>query len=152
MTLTIRPATRSDAQTLARFNALMAEETEHRELDPVRLLAGVEALFQDPSRGLYYVAEADGKVVGQLMLTYEWSDWRNGTFWWIQSVYVDRTFRGTGVFRALYNHVLTLAKTRPDVCGLRLYVEHDNTAAKETYERLGMKKTPYEMYEIDFVM
>lgn len=149
---TIRPATRSDVPTLARFNALMAEETEHRELDAVRLLAGVEALFQEPSQGLYYVAEADGKVVGQLMLTYEWSDWRNGTFWWIQSVYVEKEFRGTGVFKALYQHVLTMAKSRPDVCGLRLYVEHDNTAAKETYERLGMKKTPYEIYEIDFVM
>lgn len=152
MPLTIRPATPSDAQTLARFNALMAEETEHRELDAVRLLAGVEALFQEPSRGLYYVAEADGNVVGQLMLTYEWSDWRNGTFWWIQSVYVDKAFRGTGVFKALYNHVLTMARNQPDICGLRLYVEHDNTAAKQTYKRLGMEKTPYEMYEIDFVM
>jgi GNAT superfamily N-acetyltransferase len=152
ISLTIRPATHSDARTLAQFNALMAKETENRELDPLLLQAGVESLFQDPSRGLYYVAETEGRVVGQLMLTYEWSDWRNGTFWWIQSVYVEKAFRGTGVFKALYHHVLTMAKDRPDVCGLRLYVEHDNTTAKQTYERLGMKKTPYEMYEIDFVL
>ena len=118
MSILIRPATNAEAWIIAKFNSLMAKETENRELDPVRLLAGVEGLFHDSSRGLYYVAEVDGSVVGQLMLTYEWSDWRNGTFWWIQSV----------------------------------YVEHDNTAAKETYENLGMKKTPYEMYEIDFVL
>ena len=152
MSILIRPATNAEAWIIAKFNSLMAKETENRELDPVRLLAGVEGLFHDSSRGLYYVAEVDGSVVGQLMLTYEWSDWRNGTFWWIQSVYVEEAFRGKGVFKTLYRHIESLAKDRKDVCGLRLYVEHDNSAAKETYERLGMKKTPYEMYEIDFVL
>ncbi|MEX0737535.1 MAG: GNAT family N-acetyltransferase [Bacteroidota bacterium] len=152
MPITIRPATMADSGCIAEFNAMMAKETENLELDPIRLHAGVEALFQDPSRGLYYIAETDGKVVGQLMLTYEWSDWRNGTFWWIQSVYVEKEFRGKGVFRMLYRHIESLARSRNDVCGLRLYVEHHNAAARETYERLGMKKTHYEMYEIDFVM
>lgn len=152
MTISIRPATPSDARVLAKFNALMAKETENRELDPSLLQAGVDSLFQDPSRGLYYVAESGGTIVGQLMVTYEWSDWRNGTFWWIQSVYVEQAFRGKGVFKTLYRYIESLAKDRKDVCGLRLYVEHDNTAAKETYASLGMKKTPYEMYEIDFVL
>lgn len=152
MTISIRPATPSDALVLAKFNALMAKETENRELDPSLLQAGVESLFQDLSRGLYYVAESGETIVGQLMVTYEWSDWRNGTFWWIQSVYVEQAFRGKGVFKTLYRHIESLAKDRKDVCGLRLYVEHDNSAAKETYESLGMKKTPYEMYEIDFVL
>lgn len=152
MSILVRPATSFDSKTIAEFNSLMAKETENRELDPTRLLAGVDGLFHTPSRGLYYVAELDGTVVGQLMLTYEWSDWRNGTFWWIQSVYVKHEARGTGVFKALYQHVMNLAKSRSDVCGVRLYVEHDNIAAKNTYERLGMKKTPYEMYEVDFVL
>jgi GNAT superfamily N-acetyltransferase len=113
---------------------------------------GVAALIKSPARGTYFVAEEKGEVVGQLLITYEWSDWRNGNFWWIQSVYVREEFRGKGIFRALFEHVHRLAKKRSDVCGLRLYVEANNASAQKTYTRLGMKKTFYEMYETDFVI
>jgi GNAT superfamily N-acetyltransferase len=91
-------------------------------------------------------------IVGQVLITYEWSDWRNGNFWWIQSVYVAEKFRGQGIFRALFNHVDALAKARTDVCGLRLYVDAHNASARKTYERLGMKRTNYELFETDFVL
>ncbi|MGB2868785.1 MAG: N-acetyltransferase [Bacteroidota bacterium] len=152
MKVTVRKARPADAATLAEYNRLMAEETEHRSLDAIVLRAGVDALLEDESKGLYYVAETAGGIVGQLMITYEWSDWRNGNFWWIQSVYVKREFRGKGVFQSLFEHVTSLAKQRSDICGLRLYVEENNTRAKKTYEGLGMKKTAYEMFEIEFVL
>ncbi len=152
MDLTIRQAVLSDAPVLVAFNESMAQETEGIQLDHGRLQKGIEALFQDQSRGLYFVAESDGKVVGQLMITYEWSDWRNGTFWWIQSVYTDKNFRNKGVFRALYRHVESLARSRNDVCGLRLYVEEHNSRAQQTYESLGMKYSQYRMMEVDFVL
>jgi GNAT superfamily N-acetyltransferase len=101
---------------------------------------------------MYFVAEVDGTVVGQLMVTYEWSDWRNGNFWWIQSVYVEREYRGKGVFKSLYDHVLSLARRQKDSCGLRLYVEKHNRRARKIYEDLGMKETDYLLYEIDFVL
>ncbi len=148
----IRPATLADAPFLVRGNASMAFETEHLTLDEARLRAGVEALFADPSRGLYWMAELDGRTVGQMMITYEWSDWRNGVFWWIQSVWVEPDARGRGVFKALYAHIETLARSTPGVCGLRLYVEHENTRAQTTYERCGMKRTAYQMFETDFVL
>jgi ribosomal protein S18 acetylase RimI-like enzyme len=148
----IRTARADDAPIIAQFNALMALETEHRTLEHETLRKGVEAAVGEPSKGTYYVAEIDGKVVGQLLITYEWSDWRNGVFWWIQSVYVREEFRGRGIFKALYRHVETMARKRTGVCGLRLYVEHDNQNAIRTYQRLGMKKTPYELFEIDFVL
>jgi GNAT superfamily N-acetyltransferase len=148
----IRQATSKDASAIVRFNLLIAEETEHRQLDSERLRKGVEAILSDPSKGVYFLAELEGKAVGQIMITYEWSDWRNGNFWWIQSVYVDRLHRGEGVFRSLYQHVNNLASQRADVCGLRLYVESQNERARRTYEQLGMKKARYEMYEIDFVL
>lgn len=152
MKTTIRQATSKDASVIVRFNALIAEETEHRVLDSERLGKGVETILSDPSKGIYFLAELDGNAIGQLMITYEWSDWRNGNFWWIQSVYVDRLHRGEGVFRSLYRHVCDLASQRADVCGLRLYVESQNERARRTYEQLGMKKARYEMYEIDFVL
>jgi len=86
------------------------------------------------------------------LITYEWSDWRNGNFWWIQSVYVAEDFRSGGVFKALFDHVHTLAKARADVCGLRLYVDAHNAKARQAYERLGLKKTDYELFEMDFVL
>ena len=150
--IAIRLATPGDAEFLVNGNASMARETEHLELDLDRLLAGVEALFQYPGRGLYYIAECDGRRAGQMMITYEWSDWRNGTFWWIQSVWVEPEFRGRGVFRALYSHVERLARADHSVCGLRLYVENDNRRAQATYERCGMKATAYRLYEADFVI
>jgi len=148
----IRQASLLDSATIADFNSRMAWETEHRRLDPDRVRKGVTALLNDSSKGTYFVAESNGKIVGQLLITLEWSDWRNGTFWWIQSVYVPEDSRGRGVFRALYQHVEKLAKQRQDVCGLRLYVEAENEGARDTYTRLGMKRTSYEMFETDFVL
>lgn len=148
----IRQATTADAAIVARFNAMMAIETESKTLDAALLQKGVEALLADSSKGIYFLAEVDGTVVAQTMITYEWSDWRNGTFWWIQSVYVAKEARGAGVFKALFDHIHALAASRPDVCGLRLYVEENNVRARQTYERLGMKLSHYRMYEMDFVL
>ena len=149
MDLSVRLAAPSDVSIIAEFNAAMAKETEEIELNRERLRKGVEALFADPSKGLYYIAESNGIIAGQMMITYEWSDWRNATFWWIQSVYVLPEYRRHGVFRALYRSIETIARTRGDVCGVRLYVEKDNDRAQKTYEALGMKHSHYEMMEID---
>ena len=143
MDLEIREAVASDAAQIAQYNALLAMESEGTRLAPDVAERGAEAMFADPSRGRYWLAEADGEVVGQLMLTYEWSDWRNGMVWWIQSVYVHGDFRRRGVFSALYRHVESLARQEPEVCGLRLYVERDNARAQSTYEALGMHTTNY---------
>jgi ribosomal protein S18 acetylase RimI-like enzyme len=147
----IRHAKLSDASMIADYNARMAWETERRRLDLKRVTKGARALIKDKARGFYFVAEMDGKVAGQLLITFEWSDWRNGNFWWIQSVYVAPEFRERGVFRALYAHVHKLAKSRRDVCGLRLYVEHENGRAQKAYARLGMKEAHYRIFETDFV-
>ena len=148
----IRRATTQDTDTIAEFNARLAQETEGRTLDRTLLRRGVSALLQDPAKGLYFLAIEGGSPVGQLMITTEWSDWRCGTFWWIQSVYVKSEERGKGVFRRLYDHVLAEARRQGDVVGLRLYVDRHNSAAQATYERLGMTKSDYEMYELDFVL
>ena len=145
--LTIQRATADDAEILAQFNAAMAQETENKTLDPKTVQNGVEAMFEDPTRGFYLVAVRGEQIVGSLMITTEWSDWRNGTFWWIQSVYVRPDARRTGVYRALHHAVRKRAKTTESVCGLRLYVERGNTAARETYEALGMTEMSYRMYE-----
>ncbi|MBN9659771.1 MAG: GNAT family N-acetyltransferase [Acidobacteria bacterium] len=150
--ITIRLADPADAEFLVRGNASMALETEHLSLDLDRLRDGVHALFENTSRGVYYVAEVKGRRVGQMMITYEWSDWRNGMFWWIQSVWVEPEFRGRGIFKALYAHVEQLARADAGVCGLRLYVEQDNERAQGTYVRCGMKRTAYQMFEADFVL
>jgi GNAT superfamily N-acetyltransferase len=152
MNIIIRSATLADAATIARFNTGLALETEQITLDNARLLKGVEALLIDSTKGFYIIAETESGIVGQLMITYEWSDWRNGVFWWIQSVYVEKAARGTGVFKALFDHIQTLAKSSANVCGLRLYVEKSNDRAKKTYERLAMHLSHYEMYETDFVL
>ena len=148
----IRQARTTDAAVIADYNLRMARETERRRLNPARVRRGVAALLKDRAKGIYFVAEENGAVVGQLLITYEWSDWRNGTFWWIQSVYVAPEFRQRGVFRALYAHVHRLAKARRDICGLRLYVDADNTRAQKTYAHLGMARSHYEIYELDFVL
>ena len=149
MNLMVRLAAPSDASIIVEFNAAMAKETEGIELNREYLQKGVEALFADSSKGLYYIAESNGKIAGQLMITYEWSDWRNAAFWWIQSVYVRPEYRKQGVFRALYRSIETIARTCGDVCGVRLYVERENDHAQKTYEALGMKHSHYEMMEID---
>jgi len=151
-TIQIREATPADAEIIADYNAAMAHETEHLELDRERLLGGVRSILGDPAKGVYWVAESGGRVIGQMMITYEWSDWRNGNFWWIQSVYVHPDFRGQGVFRRIYEHVLERARASSGVCGLRLYVESDNESAQRTYEKMGMTRTRYQMFEDDFVI
>ncbi|RPI06121.1 MAG: GNAT family N-acetyltransferase [Ignavibacteriae bacterium] len=149
MNIVIRQATAADAVLIAEFNALMAKETEDLELDRERLRKGTKALSADPSKGIYYIAEADGTMAGQLMITYEWSDWRNATFWWIQSVYVLPAYRKHGIFRTLYRFVESLARSRGDVCGLRLYVDQSNTRAQQTYAALGMKPSHYQIMDMD---
>ena len=143
----IRRATVDDAETLARFNEAMAEETEDKPLDPDTVRAGVRAVFDTPEQAFYLVAERDGEVLGSLMITTEWSDWRNADFWWIQSVYVHPSARRTGIYTALHREVRRRAQEADEVCGLRLYVEQDNAAAQAAYEELGMGEPPYRMYE-----
>lgn len=148
----IRKATLTDAPVVAEFNLRLAEETEQLRLNPQTVSAGVAAVLNDPAKGLYFVAEAAGAVVGQLMVTYEWSDWRNGNLWWIQSVYVKPEFRSRGVFRALFEHLKSLARASHDVAGLRLYMHAENDRARRAYEHLGMKRSDYEIFEMDFVL
>jgi ribosomal protein S18 acetylase RimI-like enzyme len=152
MNILIRAATPADVSSIVEFNAAIAKETENIDLNRERLQRGVNALLTDPFKGIYYVAEVDNKVVGQLMITYEWSDWRNGFFWWIQSVYTDKAYRQKGVFKALYKHVEKLSRSSKDVCGLRLYVDEHNSRAQKTYESLGMKFTKYRIMEVGFVL
>jgi GNAT superfamily N-acetyltransferase len=147
MEFTVRPARPADAEAIVDFNARLAQETEHLTLDPALLALGVNAVLADPVRGRYWVAETDGRVVGQLSVTYEWSDWRNGWFWWIQSVYVLAEYRRLGVFRQLYRHVHQLAADETDVVGLRLYVENDNHAAQAVYADLGMTPIPFKILQ-----
>ncbi len=139
----IRAATIDDLETIADFNARLADETEDTSLDREMVRRGVGALLSDRSRGAYYVACDDGPIVGQIMHTREWSDWRNGDIWWIQSVYVRPEHRRRGVFRSLYAHLKALAASDPRVVGLRLYVEQENRGAQATYVGLGMKQTRY---------
>ena len=148
--ITIRQATLEDTEFLVAGNAAMALETESRSLDIHLLRAGVCALFDDPTRGFYLIAELAGRPAGQMMITYEWSDWRNATFWWIQSVYTLPESRGRGVFQALYAHVDAQARQRPNVCGLRLYVESHNHRAQAVYHRCGMREAVYRMFETDY--
>ena len=147
----IRSANTADAPFIADWNIRMAFETEQRQLDAQTVSAGVTALLQDSSKGSYFIAQVAGQPVGQMLITYEWSDWRNGTFGWVQSLYIVETFRCRGIFRALFEHVNALARARNDVCGLRLYVESENTHAKQVYSKLGMRRTDYELFETDFV-
>ena len=143
----VRQATPADAPLLIEFNCAMALETEGKELLPEVIGAGVRALLANPAAGFYVVAESEGRVVGALLITKEWSDWRNGTFWWIQSVYVRPEARRQGVYKTLYRHVQDLASNDPGVCGFRLYVERENARAQETYRALGMKQTHYLVFE-----
>lgn len=146
----IRTAEPEDADAIAEFNRAMAEETEQRRLDESILAAGVRGLLHNPTRGVYFMAQLGGRAVGQLLITYEWSDWRNGLFWWIQSVYVVPEMRRRGVYRALHEHVARNARQTQGVCGIRLYVDSDNRVAQDTYRRLGMSETGYLLFESDW--
>ncbi|HXW10976.1 MAG TPA: GNAT family N-acetyltransferase [Steroidobacteraceae bacterium] len=140
----------SDLEFLARGNEAMALETEHRTLDAGTVRRGVATALHDDAHGRYFVAEDEsGTAVGQLMVTYEWSDWRNGQFWWIQSVYVVPAARRHGVFKAMYRHVEGLARATAGVCGLRLYVESNNATAQRTYTRCGMHDAHYRVMEVE---
>lgn len=149
-TIRVRDATAKDVNILVEFNRRMALETETKELVPHIILAGVTGGLQRPDRCRYFVAERGGQVVGQAMITFEWSDWRNGELWWIQSVYVAPDHRRQGVFRSLYLHIESLARTAPCVRGLRLYVEQDNAIGQEVYASLGMVRAGYQVYEREF--
>lgn len=144
---TVRRATSADAPTLADFNSRMAAETEGKALDPDTVRRGVEAVFADGQKGFYLVAVRDAEIVGQLMVTKEWSDWRDGWFWWIQSVYVREDVRGRGIFRTLFTALEAEAERAGDAVGLRLYVERDNLRAQAVYARLGMDGDAYEVRE-----
>ncbi|MCY7347397.1 MAG: GNAT family N-acetyltransferase [Pyrinomonadaceae bacterium] len=145
----IRTANFEDADLLVDFNQAMALETEGKRLNPDILKSGVTAVFQDEKKGFYVVAESADQIVGGLMVTFERSDWRNAWFWWIQSVYILPEFRGKGLYRGLYQFVQQKAEAQGDVCGFRLYVEKENVSAQKVYEKLGMAKSHYLMYEAE---
>jgi ribosomal protein S18 acetylase RimI-like enzyme len=147
MPLAIRRATSDDLDVVVDFNRRLAEESEGKILDPAVLKAGVAQALADPKKALYFLAEDAGRVVGQTMITTEWSDWRNGWFWWIQSVYVRPEARRRGVFRALFEHISKAARQDSSVIGLRLYVDHENHAAQETYRNMGMVAAGYLVLE-----
>ena len=150
--INIRKAVMRDAETIAEYNILMAKETEKKDLDKQTVIRGVKAVIKDPHKGFYLVAEAGGGkgIIGQLLVTNEWSDWRNKYFFWIQSVYVREDFRQQGVFASLYRHLEDIGHYKKNVAGLRLYVEKNNKNAQTTYESMGMYNPGYEMYEVLF--
>ena len=147
--IVIRQATHLDISTIVMFNIGMASETEDKALDPITLQQGVSEVLSNPVKGFYLLALFSETIVGQLMITSEWSDWRNGYFWWIQSVYVKQDHRNRGVYKALNEEVLNSARLNGNVCGIRLYVDKDNTAAQQVYRNLGMSESNYDMYEIE---
>jgi GNAT superfamily N-acetyltransferase len=142
-----RNATPDDIDTLVAFQLAMAQETEDLRLDQDVCTAGVASVFNDPSLGGYFVAEDNAAVVGSTLITYEWSDWRNGVVWWIQSVYVLPESRRKGVYAGLYAHIQSLARNNVNVRGIRLYVDRRNTTAQKVYSRLGMNGEHYQVFE-----
>ena len=146
----IRQAGSADVEAIAHFNIALCRETEGRELDPVTVSEGVRRFVFEPARGRYFLALIGGEVVGQTAHTFEWSDWRNSEIWWIQSVYVHPVHRGRGVFRALFTHIKELGEADADCCGIRLYMERKNEAARHSYQRLGFSETGYEVFELIF--
>jgi GNAT superfamily N-acetyltransferase len=148
-TLLIRDACLADRPAIVEFNRCLALETEGKTLDPIILETGVSRALDDPERLRYWVAEisSPARLIGQAAITREWSDWRNGWLWWLQSVYVTQSYRGRGVFRGLYRHIHQMARAQPDVIGLRLYVEDSNHSARRTYQSLGMNPGGYSVYE-----
>ncbi|OFY62851.1 MAG: GNAT family N-acetyltransferase [Bacteroidetes bacterium RIFCSPLOWO2_02_FULL_36_8] len=147
--MTIRKAQIKDSVSLVENNLRMAYETEGKRLNKIILQKGVSAVLKFPEKGFYLIAEINGTVAGSLMITNEWSDWRNSTFWWIQSVYVLPEFRKKGIYRKLYREVKRLAKKEKNVCGIRLYVEKNNIKAQKVYEKTGMECSHYIMFEVE---
>ncbi len=145
--LEIRSAVPADAPAIVEFQILMARETEDLELDRETITGGVGAVFADPAKGTYWLAERDGRIAGCLLTTYEWSDWRNGTVLWIQSVYVPPEQRGHGIYRALYEHLKRRVELEPGLKGIRLYVDRRNAVAQRVYARLGMTREHYDLFE-----
>ena len=145
--ISIREAHREDAGKILDFQLLLAQETENRGLDKLVVTKGIKHVFDDPAKGKYYVAETSGKVVGCLLITYEWSEWRNGNIWWLQSVYVDASHRRTGVFRKMYEYIVEIITGDPSIAGLRLYVENNNGRAQKIYRSVGMKGDYYQVFE-----
>lgn len=143
----VRTGQEKDLETIVKFNIAMAMETEHKKLSLPIATDGVKSLFKNPQQGFYIVAEIEGQVAGSCMVTYEWSDWRNGLFWWVQSVYVRPEFRRRGIFTNLYEFLKEKASRESNVCGFRLYVEQSNHAAQKTYKSLGMSKSVYKVFE-----
>jgi ribosomal protein S18 acetylase RimI-like enzyme len=143
----IRKARQTDAETIAEFNQSMAMETEGKELHSDIIQSGVKRLFEKPEFGFYIVAEKEGVICGSLMITYEWSDWRDGLVWWIQSVYIPEECRRQGIYRKMYDFIQKEAGKDKDVKGVRLYVEKENFKAQQTYRNLGMNETGYIMFE-----
>ncbi|HCC70508.1 MAG TPA: GNAT family N-acetyltransferase [Bacteroidales bacterium] len=144
--LFIREARIIDAEKIIEFQKMMARETENISLDHETIYQGVHAVFADPYKGKYYVAEKNNEVIGSLLITFEWSDWRNSYIWWFQSVYIEPGSRRKGVFRQMCGHVRETAIQNNVPC-LRLYVEKNNTKAQKTYEEMGMNSNHYKMYE-----
>jgi GNAT superfamily N-acetyltransferase len=142
-----REARASDVASIVGFQIAMARETEELDLDREVCARGVQAVFEDASRGRYFLAENDGAVIASLMITYEWSDWRNGNVWWIQSVYVDPEFRQQRVYAGLYEHVKKLVQADESLRGIRLYVDRRNMTAQQVYTRLGMNGEHYQVFE-----
>lgn len=152
----VRQASQADLESIVAFSMAMALETEARKLDGSRLREGTRSLLDSPAHGFFMVAEAPQinppQLIGQLMITFEWSDWRNAVFWWVQSVYVAPAWRRRGVYRLMHDHIVAQAKADPKVCGIRLYVERDNRTAQTVYQRVGLAPSAYTVYEQDFVL
>lgn len=147
MDVFVRNATRSDAETIAGFQISMAAETEDMSLDSETVRKGVQAVFDDPGKGRYWVAEIEGEVAGCMLTIPEWSDWRNGTVLWIHSVFIRPEFRRHGLFRKLYAHLREMVEADASLMGLRLYVDRSNDIARRVYESIGMDGEHYQLFE-----
>ena len=143
----IRQAKIAERLVIAGFQIAMAAETENLELDKATVGKGVTSVFEDQSKGRYFVAESNGKVIGSLLVTYEWSDWRNGNIWWIQSVYIKPEYRRKGVYTKMYQHIKSIVENDESLQGIRLYVEKTNTVAQAVYKNLGMNGNHYSTFE-----
>tara|TARA_B100001123_G_C15193999_1_gene980614 strand:+ start:778 stop:1233 length:456 start_codon:yes stop_codon:yes gene_type:complete len=148
--LITRKGTLADTETIVQFQKNMALETEGKTLQEFAIKSGVTEVIKDTQKGTYLVAEYEGHIIGSLLITYEWSDWRNGWFWWIQSVYVKSEWRRKGVYSHLYDEVKKLSSGVKNICGIRLYVEKENIIAQTVYKKLGMHNTKYLLYETEF--